>query len=207
MQWEPHDTFLELGNGERVLSRGRVTNVPVVTGNHCTRCNLTVTSLLHQVDLVLGVSWLKQVNPLIDWNAGAIYLFSNGFPESFLYGQWLESACKIVTVSIIYSSDQLETLKRPEIQKQISVIRNPCFWEYGSVKSANSWASSAALGNKCTVQLKTNDDDPENQVQCIISMTDDQCNVNQSLPSRQSCINTVQKARNSTPPKFVHSLA
>ena len=84
LQWEPHDTFLELGNGERVLSRGRVTNVPVVTGNHCTRCNLTVTSLLHQVDLVLGVSWLKQVNPLIDWNAGAMYLFSNGFPQSFL---------------------------------------------------------------------------------------------------------------------------
>ena len=120
-----------------------------------------------------------------------MYLFSNGFPQSFLYGQWSESACKIGTVSIIYSSDQLEALKRPEIQKQISVIRNPCFWEYGSVKSANSWASSAARGNKCTVQLKTNDDDPENQVQCIISMTDDQCNVNQSLPSRQSCINTV----------------
>ena len=55
LQWEPHDTFLELGNGERILSRGRVTNVPIVTGNHCTRCNLTVTSLLHQVDLVLGV--------------------------------------------------------------------------------------------------------------------------------------------------------
>ena len=207
LQWEPHDTFLELGNGERILSRGRVTNVPVVTGNHCTRYNLTVTSLLHQVDLVLCVSWLKQVNPLIDWNAGALYLFSNGFPGSFLYGQWLESVCKIGTVSTIYSSDQLEALKRPEIQKQISVIRNPCFWEYGSVKSANSWASSAARGNKCTVQLKTNDGDPENQVQCIISMTDDQCNVNQSLPSRQSCINTIRNTRNSSPKKFVHSLS
>ena len=207
LQWELHDTFLELGNGERILSRGRVTNVPVVIGNHCTRCNLTVTSLLHQVDLVLGVSWLKQVNPLIDWNAGAMYLISNGFPGSFLYGQWLESACKIGTVSIIYSSDQLEALKKPEIQKQINVIRNPCFWEYGSVKSANSWASSAARGNKCTVQLKTNDDDPENQVQCIISVTDDQCNVNQSLPSRQPCINTIQNTRNSNPKKFVHSLS
>ena len=85
-QWEPHDTFLELGNGERIMSRCRITNVPVVTGNHCTRCNLTVASLLHQADLVLGVSWLKQVSPLIDWNAGAMYLFSNGFPRSFLYG-------------------------------------------------------------------------------------------------------------------------
>ena len=164
LQWEPHDIFLKLGNGERVLSRGRVMNVPIVTGNHCTRCNLTVTSFLHQVNLVLGVSWLKQMNPLIDWNAGATYWFSNGFPQSFLYGQWLESACKIGTVSIIYSSDQLEALKRPEIQKQISVIQNACFWEYGSVKSANSWASFAAQGTKCTVQLKTNENDPENQV-------------------------------------------
>ena len=159
LQWEPHYTFLQLGNGERILSRGRVTNVPIVISNHCTRCNLTVTSLLHQFDLVLGVSWLKQVNPLIDWNAGGMYLFLNRFPGSFLYGQGLESACKIRTVSIIYSSDQLEALKRPEIQKQISVIRNPCFWEYGYVKSANSWASSAAQGKKCTVQLKTNKND------------------------------------------------
>ena len=127
LHWESHDTFFELGNGERILSRGRVTNIPIVTGNHCKRCNLTVTSLLHQVDLVLGVSWLKQVNPLIDWNAGEMYLFSNGFLGSFLYCQWLESACKIGTVSIVYSSDQLEALKKPEIQKQISVICNPCF--------------------------------------------------------------------------------
>ena len=207
LQWEPHDAFLELGDGERILSRGRVTNVPAVTGNHCTRCNLTVMLLLHDVDLVLGVSWLKQVNPLIDWNAGAMHLCSNGFPRSFLYGQWLESACKIGTVSIIYSSDQLEPLKRPEIQKQISVIRNPCFWEYGSVKPANSGASSAAQGTKCTVQLKTNENDPENQVQCIISMTDDQCNVNQSVPSRQSCISPVQNIRNPSPTKFIQYLS
>ena len=84
-----------------VCRQSHVTNIPVVTGNHCTRCNLIETSYIHQDDLVLGVSWLKHVNPLIDWNAGAMYLFSNGFPGSFLYGQWLESACRIGTVSII----------------------------------------------------------------------------------------------------------
>ena len=29
LQWESHDIFLELGNGERILSRGPVTNVPL----------------------------------------------------------------------------------------------------------------------------------------------------------------------------------
>ena len=118
LQWEPHDTFVELGNGETILSRGSVTKILIVIGNRCTRCNLTVTSLLHQVDLGLGVSWLKQMNPLIDWNASALYLFLNGFPGSFLYGRWLESACKIGTVSIIYFSDRLEALKRPDIEKK-----------------------------------------------------------------------------------------
>ena len=51
--------------------------------------------------------------------------------------------------------------------------------------------SSAARGTKCIVQLKTNENDPENQAQCIISMTDDQCNVNQFVPSRKSCISPV----------------
>ena len=94
LQWEPHDTFLEVVNDERVLSRCHVMNGPVVNGNHCTRCSLNVTPLLHQVDLVLGVFSPKRVNPLIDWNGGAMYLFSNGYPRIFLYGQWLESAYK-----------------------------------------------------------------------------------------------------------------
>ena len=75
------------------------------------------------------------------------------------------------------------------------------------MKSANSWASSAAQGTKFTIQLKTNENDPENHVQRIISMTDDQCNVNQYVPSRQSCISSVQNTRNLSPKKFVHSLS
>ena len=75
------------------------------------------------------------------------------------------------------------------------------------MKSANSWATSAAQGTKCTVQLKTNENDPENQVQCMISMTEDQCNVNQSVPSRRSCISPVQNTRNPSPTKFIHSLS
>ena len=75
------------------------------------------------------------------------------------------------------------------------------------MKSANSWASSATQGNKCTVQPKTHEDHSESQDQCIISVTDDQFNANQSLPSRQSCINIVQNTRNSSPKKFIHSLS
>ena len=68
--------FLEVGNGERVLSWVLVTNVPVGTAEFCTRSNLTVSTVLHQVDLVLGVSWLKVANPLIDRRNGVWYLLS-----------------------------------------------------------------------------------------------------------------------------------
>ena len=52
----PQDTFLELGNGQKYLSRGFVPDVPVVTAGLTVRVGLTVTSLLHEVDLVLGIN-------------------------------------------------------------------------------------------------------------------------------------------------------
>ena len=30
--------------------------------------DLTVTSLLHDIDLILGIYWLQTVNPLVDWS-------------------------------------------------------------------------------------------------------------------------------------------
>ena len=52
----PKDIFLELGNGQKYLSRGFVQNVPVVTAELTVRVGLTVTNLLHEVDLVLGMN-------------------------------------------------------------------------------------------------------------------------------------------------------
>ena len=50
------DTFLELGNGQKFLSRGFVPEAPVVSAGLTVRVGLTVTSLLHEVDLVLGLT-------------------------------------------------------------------------------------------------------------------------------------------------------
>ena len=62
---ESHNTFLELGDGKKVLSRGRAVDVPVVTSGYTMRTNLTVSNLLHGVDIVLGMTWLKVADPLI----------------------------------------------------------------------------------------------------------------------------------------------
>ena len=63
---ESHNTFLELGDGKKVLSRGRAVDVPVVTFGYMMRTNLTVSNLLHGVDIVLGMTWLKMADPLLD---------------------------------------------------------------------------------------------------------------------------------------------
>ena len=56
LKGQPQDTFLELGNGQKFLSRGLVREVSIVTAGLTMRVSLTVTSLLHEVDLVLGVN-------------------------------------------------------------------------------------------------------------------------------------------------------
>ena len=51
-----HNTFLELGDGKKVLSRGRAVDVPIVTAGYVVKMNLTVSRLLHGVDVVLGIT-------------------------------------------------------------------------------------------------------------------------------------------------------
>ena len=97
LKGQPQDTFLELGNGQKFLSRGLVPNVPVVTAGLIVRVGLTVTSLLHEVDLVLGVNWLQPVNPVVDWSSGKVYL-PNAVHTALLQGDWLEGHVKAGTV-------------------------------------------------------------------------------------------------------------
>ena len=67
---ESHHTFLELGDGKKVLSRGRAVDVPVVTSGYTVKMNLTVSRLLHGMDVVLGMTWLKAADPIIRWSTG-----------------------------------------------------------------------------------------------------------------------------------------
>ena len=66
LKGQPRDIFLELGNGEKYLSKGYVPHVPVVTAGLTVKIGLTVTHLVHEVDLVLGINWLQLVNHVVD---------------------------------------------------------------------------------------------------------------------------------------------
>ena len=98
----PHDIFLELRNGDKILSRGYIPDVPVVTAGLTVKVGLAVTNLLHDVDLVLGINWLKSVNPIVDWCGANLYV-PNAVHTALLKGNWLEDHVKVGTVTVLSS--------------------------------------------------------------------------------------------------------
>ena len=135
----PRDIFLELGNGQKYLSRGFVPDTPIVTAGLTVKVGLTVTNLLHEVDLVLGVNWLELVNPVIDWSSGKVYL-PNAVHTALLQGDWLAGHVKAGTVTVLAGQDQLRTMNDAEVTKQISILKTPKFWKQTNLNS-NSWTN------------------------------------------------------------------
>ena len=125
----PRDTFLELGNGEKILSGGYIPDIPVVTARLTVAIGLTVTNLLHDVDLVLGMSWLKLVNPIVDWCGAKLYV-PNAVHTALLQGNWLGNFVKVGTVTVLSSEEELNRLKDERIRSSIFVLKAPKFWKW-----------------------------------------------------------------------------
>ena len=116
----PCDIFLELGNGKKYLFRGYVSDVPVVTAGLTVKIGLTVTILLHDVDLVLGMNWLQSVNPVVDWSGTRLYV-ANATHTTLLQGDWLAGHVPAKAVTVLSSEDELLRMNEAEIQKKIAI--------------------------------------------------------------------------------------
>ena len=86
---ESHNTFLELGDGKKVLSQGRAIDVLVLTFSYIMKTNLMVSNLLHGVDIVLGMTWLKEADPLICWSTRTVFIPNSITSFQRIMGQWL----------------------------------------------------------------------------------------------------------------------
>ena len=126
------DIFLELGNGEKYLSRGYVPEVPVVTAGLTGKVSLTVTNLLHEVDLVLGINWLQLVSPVVDWGGAKLYV-PNAVQTTLLQGDWLEGRVQAGTVTVLAGTEELKCMKDKRMQDQISILKCPKFWRQTNV--------------------------------------------------------------------------
>ena len=99
--------------GKKVLSRGRAVDVPVVTSGYTMRTNLIVSNLLHGVDIVLGMTWLKVADPLIRWSTGQVYIPDSISSFQRIMGQWLDKQVKVGTVKALSTNEELESLRQP----------------------------------------------------------------------------------------------
>ena len=97
------------------------------------KIGLTVTSLLHDVDLVLGINWLQMVNPIVDWCGVKLYI-PNAVHTALLQGNWLENYVKVGTVTVLSSEEELDRLKNERIRSSISVLKVPKFWKWQHAK-------------------------------------------------------------------------
>ena len=150
---ESHNTFLELGDGKKVLSRGRAVDVPVVTSGYTMRTNLTVSNLLHGVDLVLGMTCLKVADPLIRWSTGQVYIPDSISSFQRIMGQWLDKQVKVGTVKVLSVHEVLESLKQPSKTASIEMLKSPAFWAFRRTDTQNSWRSSRAQGDTATAKF------------------------------------------------------
>ena len=150
---ESHNTFLELGNGKKVLSRGRAVDIPVVTSSYTMKTNLTVCNLLHDVDVVLGMTWLKVADSLIRWSTGHVYIPDSISSFQRIMGQWLDKQVKVGTVKVLSTNDQLESLMQPSETASIEILKSPTFWAIRSTETQNSWRSSRAQGDALTAKF------------------------------------------------------
>ena len=137
----PCDTFLELGNGTTALSRGKVQGAPITTASVTTQIDLTLSHLLHDVDIVLGVNWLKHINPIIDWCSGRVYL-PGAVHTALLEGKWLSSDHAIGTVKILSNPAELKDVQNDHVRNSLSILKTPKFWTL--VNSRSNFSNGAA---------------------------------------------------------------
>ena len=101
------------------------------------KTNLTVSNLLHGVDIVLGMTWLKVADPLICWSTRHVYIPDSISSFQRIVGQWLDKQVKVGTVKVLSTNEQLESLKQPSNTTSIEILKSPTFWAVRSTEAQN----------------------------------------------------------------------
>ena len=141
LQCTPELVHLELADGSKIRSTSKVRGVMCTVGTNICKLDLTVTKLLHDVDLVLGMTWLQQWNPLIDWVHQVMYIRTyRGWDK--IRGLFLSSEHAVGTVKIV--DDYL--LASLERAPDITILKNPQFWNYSMT---GEWQNSHDHNHSC----------------------------------------------------------
>ena len=143
VEWElqgtPDVVHLELADGSKIRSTQKIPGVMCSAGKISSYEDFTVTKLLHGVDAVLGMTWLRRWNPLIDWVQQVMYIRTqHGWDR--IRGLFLEKEHRIGTVKLLTDEDLASLESAPDI----AILRTPQFWTYAA--GASSWTNVPERG-------------------------------------------------------------
>ena len=75
LKLEKETMYLELADRPKIQSMQKASNIKCQVGKSVCRVTL-VTKLLHNVDVVLGINWLSQLNPIVDWQKQIVNIWA-----------------------------------------------------------------------------------------------------------------------------------
>ena len=130
---------LELADGSKFISEGKVPNI-LLTLRSCTfKAQATVAKLFKGLDLILGMTWLEQVNPFINWTAKKLFIQQND-DGSWVQGHWCP---ELMEAKIKVNSGQSINLN-----EKIAILKRPTLWNIASNKL--SWRKVPQGGSSST---------------------------------------------------------
>ena len=120
----PASMQLELADGSKIEATQQTLATPCTLGMATCKMSFTVTKLLSNVDVVLGMDWLCTWNPVIDWRKQELYIWVHGQWEH-VNGILLDAENKVGTVKIFdaYTGSHTDV---PDFM----VMKPPQFWDY-----------------------------------------------------------------------------
>ena len=153
---------LELGDGTRVPSKGCIEKLIFTMGSRTYSQQFTVTDLISGVDMVLGMSWLEQLNPLINWGSHTMYVQDQGvyYPITSVPA---DKDTKIGTIKHVEVPNEQETHQSVYYSYSLEKLASPQFWDY--IHDGQRWKSvqgheipASTTGND---EQQANDDDQQ----------------------------------------------
>ena len=155
LQCSPTLIHLELADGSKVRSTQQTQAVPCIVGNSICQITFTVTKLLSNVDVVLGMDWLMRWNPVIDWRKQTMYLYVNRQWDQ-VNGVLLDGTQSASTVKIFEAyraSDEKEVpdwtiVQRPKLWHQRQAANNVVSMNEDNENSFSSISASTHQGQE-----------------------------------------------------------
>ena len=124
---EPALVHLELADGTKIKSTQQTQVTKCTVGNATCKIRFTITKLLSNVDVVLGMDWLAQWNPVIDWRRQVMHIWVNN-QWDYINGVLQDATQAAGSVKII---DDYASVSHVQHSDWV-IMKSPKVWMYNT---------------------------------------------------------------------------